>query len=81
MLTGLYLFYAKNVYKGIDNKSTTAKGWLLPHKKISYTGLLDSIIKTENMQKADSLILFSQYYKLHDVYKRDERLAMLLYYK
>ncbi len=70
MLTSLYLFYATEVYKGIDNKTTTDIAWLLPRKKVSYTGLLDSIISDEQMQSEDSLILFSQYYKLRDVLKR-----------
>ncbi len=70
MLTSLYLFYADQVYKGIDNKATTAIGWLLPRKKVFYTGLLDSIISDQKLQNEDSLILFSQYYKLRDVLKR-----------
>lgn len=70
MMTCLYLFYVDKVYKGIDARSTTAMGWLLPRKKISYTGLLDSIISDQKLQHEDSLVLSSQYYKLRDVLKR-----------
>jgi len=70
LLTSLYLFYVEKVYKGIDNKSTTALEWLLPRKKVSYSGLLDSFISDKESQNADSLVLFSQYYKLRDVLKR-----------
>jgi murein L,D-transpeptidase YcbB/YkuD len=69
LLTSLYLFYVDKVYKGIDHKTTTNIGWLLPRKAISYTGLLDSIISDNKLQHEDSLILFSQYYKLRDVLK------------
>ena len=69
MLTSLYLFYVDKVYTGIDNKTTTAMEWLLPRKKLSYTGLLDSFLSDPNSQNDDSLILFSQYYKLRDVLK------------
>lgn len=67
LITGLYLFYVEKVYKGIDNKSTTAMGWLLPRKKVSYSGLLESFISDKNPQNDDSQVLFSQYIKLRDV--------------
>jgi murein L,D-transpeptidase YcbB/YkuD len=70
LLTSLYLFYVDKVYKGIDHKTTTNIGWLLPRKAISYTGLLDSIISDNMLKHEDSLILFSQYYKLREVLKR-----------
>lgn len=70
LLTSLYLFYVDEVYKGIDNKSTTNIGWLLPRKKVNYTTLLDSIISDNKLQHKDSLTLFSQYYKLRNALKR-----------
>jgi len=70
LLTSLYLFYVEKVYTGIDHKSTTMMGWLLPRKKVSYTGLLDSFISENELPDQDSLILFSQYYKLREVLKR-----------
>ncbi|MEI6888667.1 MAG: L,D-transpeptidase family protein [Bacteroidales bacterium] len=67
MLTNLYLFYAENVYKGLDDSTTMALGWLLPRKEVSYSALLDSI-KSDPvlLNRADS-VLFNQYYKLRDV--------------
>ncbi|MBK6967275.1 MAG: L,D-transpeptidase family protein [Bacteroidales bacterium] len=70
MLTCLYLFYVDKVYKGIDNKTSANIGWLLPRKKVSYAGLLDSIISDQKLQNEDSLILLSQYYRLRDVLKQ-----------
>lgn len=77
MLTSLYLFYAAEVYKGVENKTTTDIGWLLPRKQVSYTGLLDSIISDEHMQSEDSLILFSQYYKLREALRRYRSIEQL----
>ncbi len=70
LLTSLYLFYVDEVYKGIDHQTTANMGWLLPRKKIDYTELLDSIISHQKIHREDSLLLFSQYYKLRDALKR-----------
>ncbi|MEI6569621.1 MAG: L,D-transpeptidase, partial [Verrucomicrobiota bacterium] len=70
MLTNLYLFYTEKVYKGIDEDSTTAIGWLLPRKKVSYTSLLDSTMLNPDLLNKDEKVLFSQYYKLREVLKR-----------
>ena len=67
MLTNLYLFYAEKVYKGIDEDSTTAIGWLLPRKQMTYTGLLDSIMLNQQLLNRDEKVLFNQYYKLREV--------------
>jgi murein L,D-transpeptidase YcbB/YkuD len=67
MLTNLYLFYADKVFKGLDDTTTTALGWLLPRKEVSYTLLLDSIISDPQLLNRDDSILFGQYYKLRDV--------------
>ncbi len=70
MLTNLYLFYAEKVYKGLDDTTTTALGWLLPRKQVSYTALLDSVMSDPALLNRNDSILFSQYYKLRDVLKR-----------
>lgn len=70
MLTNLYLFYAEKVYKGMDEDTTKAIGWLLPRKKLSYTGLLDSIMSDTSLLVRDEKVLFGQYYKLRDVLQR-----------
>lgn len=70
MITSLYLFYADQVYKGIRDENTTDIGWFLPRKTVSYANLLDSIVADQTIQSEDSMVLFSQYYKLRDVLKR-----------
>ncbi len=69
MLTNLYLFYAGKVYKGVSDSTTTALGWLLPRKQVSYKALLDSVISDPDLIERNDSILFSQYYKLRDVLK------------
>ncbi|MDO8896204.1 MAG: L,D-transpeptidase family protein, partial [Bacteroidales bacterium] len=69
LLTSLYLYYVDKVYTGIDHKSTTSIGWMLPRKKVSYTDMLDSFISEDESTNEDSLILFSQYFKLRDALK------------
>ncbi len=66
MLTNLYLFYAEKVFKGIDDTTTTAMGWLLPRKQVSYVVLLDSVMSDPSLMKRDDSVLFGQYYKLRD---------------
>ena len=66
MLTTLYLFYAGNVYKGLDDSTTTALGWLLPRKQVSFGALLDSVMSDPVLINRDDSVLFSQYYKLRD---------------
>ena len=70
LITSLYLYYADEVYKGIDDKTTTNIGWLLPRKKVPYTVLLDSIISDQKLQSDGSMMLFGQYYRLRDALKR-----------
>jgi L,D-transpeptidase YcbB len=70
MLTNLYLFYAEKVYKGLDDTTTTAMGWLLPRKQVSYTALLDSVMSDTTLINRNDSVLFSQYYKLRDFLKR-----------
>jgi murein L,D-transpeptidase YcbB/YkuD len=70
MLTNLYLFYADKVYKGLNDTTTKALGWLLPPKQVSYGALLDSIISDPQLLNRDESVLFSQYYKLRAVLQR-----------
>jgi len=66
LLTSLYLFYTEKVYRGIDEQASVDMGWLLPRKKVSYPGLLDTFISDQNLQTNDSLNLLSQYFKLRN---------------
>lgn len=70
MLTNLYLFYTGKVYKGLGDSTTTALGWLLPRKQVSYARLLDSVMLDPQELNSDDSVLFSQYYRLRDVLKR-----------
>jgi murein L,D-transpeptidase YcbB/YkuD len=67
MLSSMFLFYAHKVYKGVDDKTVTSIGWLLPRKHVSYTNLLDSILLNPELLARNEHTLFRQYYKLRDV--------------
>jgi L,D-transpeptidase YcbB len=64
MLTNLYLFYAENVYKGLNDTTSTALGWLLPRKQVPYTSMLDSVMKDPVLIDNNDSVLLRQYYKL-----------------
>lgn len=66
MLTNLYLYYAEKVYKGLDDTTSSALGWLLPRKQVDYTMLLDSVMASPQLLERNDSVLFSQYYKLRD---------------
>jgi len=69
LMTCLYLFYVDVVYKGIDSKTTTDLGWLLPRKEFEETDLLDAVIADQDWKDTDSL-MFNQYYRLREVLNR-----------
>lgn len=48
MLTSQYLVYAKNVWEGLSEKESLSLDWLLPRKKTSIRGLLDSLNSGKN---------------------------------
>ena len=70
LLTSLYLFYVNEVFIGINHETTANMGWLLSRKKVDYSVLLDTIISDQKLKREDSLLLFSQYYKLRGALKR-----------
>lgn len=69
-ISSMYIIYVKHVYEGIDAKTVTDIGWFLPKKKISYESLLDSIVTNPKLLDKNSEVLFSQYYRLHEVLKK-----------
>jgi L,D-transpeptidase YcbB len=69
MITSMFLFYAENVYKGIDDKTAAAIEWLLPKKQISYENLLDTVLMNTGLLTSNDSVLFGQYYKLRDMLK------------
>ncbi|MBZ4036386.1 L,D-transpeptidase family protein [Flavobacterium sp. 17A] len=70
LLTSMYVFYASNVYSGVDPATLKKIGWYLPAKSISYSRILDSLIVDTNRLNEDDNLLFSQYYKLQDALKK-----------
>ncbi|MFZ4622168.1 MAG: L,D-transpeptidase family protein [Bacteroidota bacterium] len=70
LLTSTFLFYAEKVVKGVDERSSSAMGWLLPRKKVSYSALLKSLMTEPELLKKDERSLLAQYYKLRDALKR-----------
>lgn len=70
LLTSMYIFYASNVYSGVDPATLKKIGWYLPAKSISYSKILDSLIVDTNRLNEDDNLLFSQYYKLKDALKK-----------
>ncbi|KAF2516064.1 L,D-transpeptidase family protein [Flavobacterium foetidum] len=70
LLTSMYVFYASNVYSGVDPATLKKIGWYLPAKTISYSRILDSLIVDNNRLNEDDYLLFSQYYKLQEALKK-----------
>ena len=70
MLSYMYLFYAKKVFRGIDTEKIEEMGWFLPRKNLSYEDLLDSLLVDPKLLGKNEQELFGQYYKLRDVLKR-----------
>jgi murein L,D-transpeptidase YcbB/YkuD len=70
MITSMFLFYAENVYRGVDDKTAAATEWLMPKKQVSYENLLDTVMQNTGLLTKNDSVLFLQYYKLRDVLKQ-----------
>ena len=70
LLTNMYVFYASNVYSGVDPATLKKIGWYLPAKTLSYSRILDSLIVDSSRLNEDEYLLFAQYYKLQDILKK-----------
>ena len=70
LLSAMYIFYAKKVYKGIDLAKIREIGWFLPTKNLSYASLLHSLLADPELLDKNEEQLFSQYYKLRTVLKK-----------
>jgi murein L,D-transpeptidase YcbB/YkuD len=66
LLSAMYIFYAKNVFYGIDSKKIQDTGWLWPRKNISYSNLLDSFLEKPKLLDKNEQQQFEQYYRLRD---------------
>lgn len=70
LLSNMYVFYASNVYSGVDPATLKKIGWFLPAKSVSYTKILDSLMVDPGRLNKDENLLFAQYYKLKAVLKK-----------
>jgi murein L,D-transpeptidase YcbB/YkuD len=64
-LTGQFFRYAAKVYKGSDIDAEQL-GWFIPRKKISLSSMLDSTLKSKNIQDDPYAPLNVQYKKLQE---------------
>ncbi|HLS31904.1 MAG TPA: L,D-transpeptidase family protein [Flavobacteriaceae bacterium] len=74
LMTGLYLFYADKVYRGIDSTTSKKIGWHLPRREMGYVELLDSIIRDDLWMDENQEVLYTQYYKLREVLNRYQKI-------
>lgn len=69
LLTSLYFFFAQKVWGGLEESATQKVNWLMPRKKLSYTGLLDSLLKPGNTF-ADQEPVYRQYNLLKEYLRK-----------
>jgi len=70
LLSNMYVFYASNVYSGVDPATLKKIGWFLPAKTISYVKILDSLMVDPDRLNKDENLLYGQYYKLKAALKK-----------
>lgn len=75
LLSSLYLFYAKNVFYGIDAEKFKTLGWFIPRKTVSYKSLLDSLLLNPEILNKNENMQLDQYYKLKAVLKKYREIA------
>ncbi len=66
MLTNLFLFIADKKILGIDGKTVTDLGWMLPRKKLTYDAILDTLLKDPWRIDWEAKVLPPQYFKLRN---------------
>jgi murein L,D-transpeptidase YcbB/YkuD len=69
MLTALYFFFAQKVWGGLEDSATQQVDWLMPRKKLSYSALLDSILKPGNTSSVKEPV-YRQYNLLKEYLKK-----------
>lgn len=70
LLSNMYVFYASNVYSGVDAQTLKKIGWFLPAKTISYDKILDSLMADPDRLNKDENLLVDQYYRLQNILKK-----------
>lgn len=69
MLTAMYFFFAQKVYGGLEESASQKIDWLMPRKKLSYTALLDSMMKQGNAPTTQEPV-YRQYSLLKEYLKK-----------
>jgi L,D-transpeptidase YcbB len=69
LLTSLYFFFAQKVWGGMEESATQQVDWLMPRKKLSYAGLLDSMLKPGGTSTAIKPV-YRQYSLLKEYLKK-----------
>lgn len=74
LLTSLYFFFAQKVWGGLEESATQQVDWLMPRKKLSYSSLLDSMVKPGGTSTAIKPV-YRQYNLLKEYLKKYKALA------
>lgn len=64
LFSAWYMFYATNVYHGLDSKKSTEMEWYIPRKKLPYISYLDSLLTNPSLINKEEKNLISQYFLL-----------------
>ena len=75
MLTAQYFFYAENIWQGKGQAAIQVSEWDLPHKKVSYEKLLDSLLSIPASQLKFKEPVYRQYGLLKDYLKKYRQIA------
>jgi murein L,D-transpeptidase YcbB/YkuD len=59
-----YMFYATNVYHGLDSEKSAKMEWYIPRKKLPYISYLDSLLTNPSLINKEEKNLISQYFLL-----------------
>ena len=70
MITAQYFYYATNVWSGIGTEAMKNVEWDLPHKKLSYESLLDSLLMIPSSQFMSTEPVYRQYALLKNYLKK-----------
>ncbi|HUP12879.1 MAG TPA: hypothetical protein VM187_11715, partial [Niastella sp.] len=65
LLTAMYFFFAQKVWGGMEESASQKINWLMPRKKLSYTVLLDSMMKQGNTPGVQEPV-YRQYHLLKE---------------
>jgi murein L,D-transpeptidase YcbB/YkuD len=69
LLTSMYFFFAQKVWGGLEESASQKVNWLMPRKKLSYTALLDSMMKPGNVSTVKEPV-YRQYHLLKEYLKK-----------